>query len=104
MRYIKTYELFDKKQKGNYLTKRDQDKGSFNEYLYNNGFSDRYYVCSKCFSYQLTPIPQGGMTPPKWKCDNCDEINYAPQYMSPEDYKDFIEDKELKKAISKYNI
>jgi hypothetical protein len=75
MKYIKTYEM---NKKGNYLTKQDQPEDNFNPYLYNNGFSDRYYVCGYCDSYKLTPIPSGGFSPPKWHCDNCGEISYAP--------------------------
>ena len=96
MKYIKLFE--------NYLTKKYQRKDSFDEYLYDNGFGDRYYICSECFSNKLTPIPQGGMTPPEWRCDSCGEMNYAPQWMSPREYKEFIERKELKKATSKYNL
>lgn len=74
MKYILLYE--------NYLTKEDQP----DEYLYNNGFSDRYYICSNCSSNKLTPIPQGGFSSPKWKCDNCGEMNYAPKWVSPQEY------------------
>jgi hypothetical protein len=93
MRYLKVYELFNKKKKGNYLTKESQPKDTFNEYLYDNGFDDRFYVCNECDSYKLTPIPKGGMQSPEWHCDNCGEINYSPKWMSPDEYKDYIKDK-----------
>lgn len=88
----------------NWLTKQDQDKKSHNEYLYDNGFGDRYYICSKCDSYKLTPIPKGGMTPPEWICIDCGEINYAPKWISPDKYEEYIEDKEIKKNTKKYNL
>lgn len=91
MKRLKTYELF--KKKGNYLTKQDQPKGTFNEYLYDNGFGDRFYICSECDSYKLTPISKGGMQSPEWHCDNCGELNYSPTWKSPEEYKDYIKDK-----------
>lgn len=106
MNHIKIFELFKKKGNylGNYLTKPDQDKNKFNEYLYDNGFGDRYYICSECDSYKLTPIPQGGMTPPKWHCDDCGEMNYAPKWLSPEEYDEYIENKKIKKVANKYNL
>lgn len=102
MKHIQLYELF-KKTKGNYLTK-DQPKDTFNPYLYDNGFGDKYYICSDCDSYKLTPIPQGGFSPPHWRCDNCGEINYAPMWLSPDEYEDWLEDKKLKKNVKKYNL
>lgn len=71
--------------KGNYLTKKGQPKDSFDPYLYNNGFGDRHFICSKCGSYHLTPIALGGMQPPKWICDECQEMNYAPKWVSVEE-------------------
>jgi len=96
MRYIKQYD--------NWLTKKYQRKKSYDEYLYDNGFGDRYYICTKCDSNKLTPIMQGGMTPPTWHCDNCDEMNYAPKWLSPKEYKEYIENKKIKKTSSKYNL
>ena len=93
MRYLKIYELFKEKKKGNYLTKEDQPNNTFNEYLYNNGFDDKFYICSECDSYKLTPIPKGGMTSPEWHCDNCGETNYAPKWMAPDEYEDYFKDK-----------
>ncbi len=89
MKNIKTFD--------NWLTKKYQRKNSYDEYLYDNGFGDRYYICSNCGSNKLTPIAQGGMTPPKWKCDNCGEMNYAPKWVDPEEYN-------LKKDTKKYNL
>lgn len=89
MRYLFLYE--------NWLTKKYQRKKSYDEYLYDNGFGDRYYICSKCGSNKLTPIAQGGMTSPNWKCDNCGEMNYAPKWEDPEEYN-------LKKDTKKYNL
>lgn len=85
MKHIKTYE--------NYLTKKDQP----DEYLYNFGFGDRYYICSECGSHKLTPKRKGGFTPPDWYCNDCNNMNYAPKWMDPEEY--WIE-----KNIDKYNI
>lgn len=96
MKHLKTFE--------NYLTKKYQRKKDYNEYLYDNGFGDRYYICSKCDSYKLTPIPSGGFSPPEWHCDNCGEINYGPSSMHPEKYKDYIERKEIKKSTNKFNL
>lgn len=96
MKHIKT--------KGNYLTKEDQPKKSFNAYLYDNGFGDRFYICSNCDSYKLTPISRGGMSPPEWICDNCGEKNYAPKWISPDEYDDYIENKKIKKNMNKYNL
>lgn len=103
MKNIKTYELFNRK-KGNYLTKPYQRKEKFNEYLYNNGFGDRFYICSECDSYKLTPTPKGGMQPPDWKCDNCGQMNYAPKSMTPDQYEIYLKDKEIKKDTKKYNL
>ena len=44
------------------------------------------------------------MSPPKWKCDNCGEINYAPKYLSPEEYDEYLENKEIKRSTKKYNL
>lgn len=71
---MKHINLYD-----NYLTKKYQRKKNYDEYLYNNGFGDRYYICSNCGSHRLRPIPKGGMTPPDWICDDCGEKNYAPK-------------------------
>lgn len=104
MNHLKLFELFNKRRKGNYLTKTYQRKDKFNEYLYDNGFGDRYYICSKCDSYKLTPIARGGMTIPEWHCDNCGEINHAPKWLSPEEYDEYIENKKIKKVTNKYNL
>lgn len=91
MRYLHLYEIFKKK------IQKDP-------YLYDFGFGDKYYICSECDSYKLRHIPKGGFQPPDWKCDNCGENNYAPKSMYPEDYKKWLEDKELKKAVKQYNL
>lgn len=96
MRYIKQYE--------NWLTKKYQRKDSYDEYLYDNGFGDRYYICTKCDSNKLTPISRGGMQSPEWKCDNCGEHNYSPKWMSPEEYKEYIEEKKIKITSTNYNL
>lgn len=100
MKYLKYFE----KHKGNYLTKQDQPRNKFNEYLYDNGFGDRFYVCSNCDSYKLTPTARGGMQPPEWLCDDCGEKNYAPKWMSPDEYFDYITNKAIIKKGKKYNI
>jgi hypothetical protein len=118
MKHVKIYEFFKKKPnfkknwstgelynaEGNFLTKQEQPEDNFDPYLYDNGFGDRYYICKKCDSYKLIPIPKGGMQPPDWVCDNCGEMNYAPMWKSPEEYKKWLEEKELKKAMNKYNL
>jgi len=103
MKNLKTLEFF-KKNKGNYLTKQEQPKKSFNEYIYDNGFGDRYYICSECDSYKLTPIPQPGFSPPHWKCDDCGAMNFAPKWISPEQYEKYLEDKIIAKNAKKYNL
>ena len=100
MKYLKKFE----KKKGNYLTKEDQPDDTFNEYLYDKAFGDIFYVCSQCDSYKLTPRSARGFEPPIWKCDDCGHINFAPASISPDRYKKYIEDKELKKNIKKYNV
>lgn len=104
MKHIKIYELFNKKHKGNYLTKQDQPKNNFNEYLYDNGFGDRYYICSNCDSYKMVPKSRGGFQPPIWTCDDCGKETGAPSYMSPEKYSEYLKDKEIKKDTRKYNL
>ena len=94
MRHLKVYELFKEKEKrGNYLTKEDQPKNTFNEYLYDNGFGDRFYICSECDSYKLTPKAKGGMQSPDWFCDNCGEQNWSPKWLRPDEYEDYMKDK-----------
>lgn len=66
------------------------------------GFGDRYYVCTKCDSNKLTPKPSGGFSPPTWYCKNCGET--GTKSMSPERYKEYLEEKELKRQTKKYNI
>ena len=44
------------------------------------------------------------MSSPKWKCDNCGEMNYSPKWISPDEYDKYIEDKEIKKHAKKYNL
>lgn len=93
MRYLNVYELFkEKKKKGNYLTKQDQPKDTFNEYLYDNGFGDRFYICGECDSYKLTPKAKGGMQSPDWFCDNCGEQNWSPKWLRPDEYEDYMKD------------
>ena len=97
MKHLKIYELFGKK--------RVKDSNEVDrKYLYDNGFGERYYICSNCDSYKLKRIFKGGMQPPDYKCENCGQINYAPRGMSPEEYKEYIEDKKIKASIKKYNI
>lgn len=87
----------------NYLTKRYQRKKNYNEFLYDDGFGDRYYICSECDSYKLTPIKQGGFSPPNWKCE-CGHINYSPKWMTPDEYKEYLTEKEIKKETKKFNL
>ena len=96
MKHLKTIE--------NFLTKKYQRKKNYNEYLYDHGFGDVYYICTKCDSYKLTPIPTGGFSPPHWHCDNCNEMNYAPKSMTPYRYKQYLEEKEMKRQAKKYNL
>ena len=84
MKNIKTFELFGKK------SHKNVDLNT--SYLYDNGFGERYYICSNCDSYKLKRNIKGGMTPPDYKCDNCGQMNYAPKSMSPEEYEEYIED------------
>jgi len=88
----------------NYLTKKYQRKKDYNEYLYDNGFGDRYYICSNCDSYKLTPKRNSGFSGPNWKCDNCGETTHSPKWMTPEEYKEYLEEKEIKKEIKKFNL
>ena len=88
----------------NYLTKKYQRKKNYNEYINDNGFDDRYYVCSICDSYKLKPISQGGFSSPTWECQDCGNINYSPTWMSPEEYEEFLEEKEIKKQTKKFNL
>ena len=96
MKNLRTYE--------NYLTKDNQPKENYNEFLYDNGFGDKFYICSKCNSYKLTPIPSGGFSPPSWNCEECGEMNYSPKYMTPEGYWKWIEQMEIDKETKKFNI
>jgi len=89
MKYLNTFE--------NYLTKKYQRKNKYDEYLYDNGFGDRYYICSQCGSHKLTPTPSGGFSSPKWNCDTCGAINLSPSWVSPDDYW-------LKHDTKKYNL
>jgi len=101
MKYIK---LFEFKKRGNYLSKQDQPE-PFNPYLYDS-FDDegKFYICYNCDSNKLIPIALGGMQPPHWMCDNCGEMNFAPKYMSPKNYKEYLEYKELQRSAKKYNL
>ena len=92
MKHLKTYE--------NYLTKKDQPKDTYDEYLYDRGFGDTHYICMNCGRKELTPIPTGGVSPPKWKCDICGKESYAPSWKSPEEYQEWLR----KQEIEKYNL
>jgi len=96
MKYIKKFE--------NYLTKKDQPKSNYDEYLYDFGFGDRYHICSNCDSNKLIPTLTGGFSPPEWHCKDCGHTNHAPKYMSLEEYPKYLEDKEIKKSSQKYNL
>jgi hypothetical protein len=47
-------------------------------FIYDNGFSKRYYICDRCGSKKLTQIPQGGFSPPRYLCNDCDHMNLSP--------------------------
>lgn len=82
MKHIKTYEnLFYKKPQINF----ELDT----KYLYNDPFYDEdiVYVCTNCHSYKLTKIEKRGFQPPEFKCENCGKMNYAPDNMTPDEYK-----------------
>lgn len=96
MKHLKNFE--------NYLTKKYQRKDKYDEYLYDFGFGDRYYICNHCDSNHLTPHPSGGFSPPKWICDDCGKDSGSPKWMSPKEYKEYIENKEIKKNTKKYNL
>lgn len=96
---MKHLQLFD-----NYLTKKYQRKKDYDEYLYDFGFGDRYHVCSQCDSHKLAPVQAGGFSAPEWVCKDCGHINNSPKSMSPLEYKEYIERKEIKKDTKKFNI
>ncbi len=92
MKNLKTYE--------NYLTMEDQPKDSYDEYLYDNGFGPRYYICSKCHSNKMSPTPTGGFSPTKWVCDECGYDCGSPSWLTPEEYEEYL----VRKETEKYNL
>lgn len=50
------------------------------KFIYDNGFSKRFYLCSCCEGKRLTQIPQGGFQPPKYKCEDCGELVMSPKW------------------------
>jgi len=49
-------------------------------YIYDNGFSKRYYICSECGSKALKVEPTGGFSPPEYFCMECNSIVHAPRW------------------------
>lgn len=96
MKFLKNFE--------NYLTKKKQIKKDYDEHLYDFGFGDIYYVCSNCDSNKLIPTQTGGFSPPEWHCKECGYANGSPKSMPPEDYKEYLKNKEIKKNTKRYNI
>jgi hypothetical protein len=51
------------------------------QYVYDHGFGPRKYVCIKCKGTKLEIKHRGGFQPPFYVCQDCGEINYAPQWI-----------------------
>jgi len=53
-----------------------------NQYIYDNGFGKRVYICTnpKCKSHRLVAQTSGGFSPPYYICDDCMEISFAPSW------------------------
>ena len=51
-------------------------------YIYDNGFSKRYYICSCCGSKALKQNPMGGFTPPRYLCMDCGSLELSPKWES----------------------
>jgi DNA-directed RNA polymerase subunit RPC12/RpoP len=47
-------------------------------FIYDNGFSKRYYICDHCHSKKLLQIPQGGFSPPRYLCQSCGKEVLSP--------------------------
>ena len=52
------------------------------EFLYDNGFGDRYYICTNCKSHRLKQNIKGGFSPPDYTCTDCGETVYSPMWKS----------------------
>lgn len=52
------------------------------KYIYNNGFSDRVYLCTNCGSHKLIMKinKNDGMIPPTYKCDECEVVSHSPKW------------------------
>lgn len=49
-------------------------------YIYNNGFSKRYYVCSHCSSKAMKREHPPGFAPPQYLCMECGSVENAPTW------------------------
>jgi len=76
------------------------------KYLYDSPFYNGvvYYVCTECYSNKLVRTIKGGFQPPEYICDNCGSKVYSPMSLTPDKYKEFITEKELKKDLKKFNM
>ena len=58
--------------------KHSLDLGQF---IYDNGFGVRWYVCHNCKGVKLKRKISGGFSPPTYFCKDCKSINYSPVWV-----------------------
>jgi len=51
------------------------------QYVYDNGFGPRNYVCTNCKGVKLIQKQSGGFSPPYYICVDCGETVYAPKWI-----------------------
>ena len=50
------------------------------KYVYDNGFSQRYYICPQCGSRRLRAEAAGGLAPPYYHCEDCGCVCQSPKW------------------------
>lgn len=84
----------------NFLTKKYPKKNQRkkDEYLYNFGFGDIYFICLNCGSNKLKlERLYNSFSPYKYICDDCNYVSLSPRSVDPEKYN-------LDKKINDFNL
>ena len=49
-------------------------------YIYDNGFTKRYYICRECGSKAMREDPVGGFQAPDYLCMECGSVQRGPEW------------------------